>query len=283
MIRSERLQGILDLLADQGAVTVDQIMTDFGISPATARRDLDELAAQGLLRRTRGGATSGVVSFDPPLWKQRRVQARNNAAIAAHCMTYIAPGSVVGLTGGSTVSALAEELASWAAEIAAEDGPTGRMVLTVVTNAVDIAYGLSGAHNIRVIVVGGVLNNSSRELTGPFGTNTLRQIFLDVAFLGVNGFDENGPGVVDEYEAEINGIMAEQSSHPVIVADASKFGRRSFSSISGLSAENTTVVSDDSLDTATAESLVQRGFTVRLAPLEPDTPRQQNRTTMEQQ
>lgn len=269
MIRNDRLQGILDVLADQGSVSVDQIVGDFGVSPATARRDLDELAAQGLLRRTRGGASSGVVSFDPPLWEKRRVQARNKSAIADYCLSFVEPGSVIGLTGGSTVGALAEELAAWAADIAASDGPTNRSLLTVVTNAVDIAYGLSGSPNIRVIVVGGVLNSSSRELTGPFGTSTLRQIFLDVAFLGVNGFDENGPGVVDEYESEINGIMASQASRPVIVADAAKFGRRSFSSIRGLTISKTTVVTDDSLDADAVEQLTQHGYDVRLAPLEP--------------
>ncbi|WP_312980236.1 DeoR/GlpR family DNA-binding transcription regulator [Corynebacterium sp.] len=270
MIRSDRLQGILDVLADQGSVSVDQIVADFEVSPATARRDLDELAAQGQLRRTRGGASSGVVSFDPPLWEKRRIQARNKRAIAEYCLSFIEPGSVIGLTGGSTVGALAEEFAGWAADTAAAEGPTNRPILTVVTNAVDIAYGLSGSPNIRVIVVGGVLNSSSRELTGPFGTSTLRQIFLDVAFLGVNGFDEHGPGVVDEYESEINGIMAAQASRPVIIADASKFGRRSFSSVRGLNIEKTTVVTDDSLPTDIVEKLAQRGYDVRQAPLNPE-------------
>lgn len=59
MTRTDRLTAILDLLAESGHVEVEDIVTRLGVSPATARRDLDSLAKQRLLSRTRGGATTG--------------------------------------------------------------------------------------------------------------------------------------------------------------------------------------------------------------------------------
>ena len=58
MTRTDRLTAILDLLAESGHVEVEDIVTRLGVSPATARRDLDSLAKQRLLSRTRGGALS---------------------------------------------------------------------------------------------------------------------------------------------------------------------------------------------------------------------------------
>lgn len=81
-------------------------------------------------------------------------------------------------------------------------------MITVVTNAIDVAYRLVGRSQIKIVLVGGVLNNRSFEITGPFANSTLMQLSLDVAFIAVNGFDANGPGTVDEYEAETNRTMA---------------------------------------------------------------------------
>ena len=66
MEKTERLNAILDLLAARGRVQVDEIMAELNVSPATARRDLDALAAQRLLTRTRGGATMEAVAYDLP-------------------------------------------------------------------------------------------------------------------------------------------------------------------------------------------------------------------------
>ena len=67
MNRAERLNAVLDLLADRGRVEVDDLVEKLEVSPATARRDLDTLAEQQLLTRTRGGAVAQAVAYDLPL------------------------------------------------------------------------------------------------------------------------------------------------------------------------------------------------------------------------
>jgi DeoR family transcriptional regulator of aga operon len=80
--RDDRLSAILDLLAESGQVDVDDIITKLGVSPATARRDLDSLADQKLLTRTRGGATSQSVAYDLPLRYKRGQHAKQKDRFA---------------------------------------------------------------------------------------------------------------------------------------------------------------------------------------------------------
>ena len=67
MLRYERLNAVLDMVARQGRVSVEQIVDAFALSPATVRRDLDELAAHQLITRTRGGAVAQALTYDLPL------------------------------------------------------------------------------------------------------------------------------------------------------------------------------------------------------------------------
>lgn len=261
MIRSERLSKVIDLLNVNGSITVDQMVAELDISPATARRDLDVLSEQGLLRRTRGGAMSNVVSYDLPLRTKRGHQLQAKMAIAEHCLSIIQPGGVIGMTGGSTVGALATRLLEWANQQSSHYVGASSPLLTVVTNAIDVAHTLSSNQAIKVVVIGGVLNNHSLELTGPFSYTVLERLALDYAFIGVNGFDDNGPGTVDEYEAETNRLMATRASRTVVVADSTKFGRRSFSSLGGPDIIDT-VITDSEVDASAVTHLEQLGYQV---------------------
>ena len=264
MIRSERLTTILDTIADTGTVTVEQLVDELDISPATARRDLDALAERGLLRRTRGGARSNIVAFDTPVRQKRMQQLTEKTTIARYCMNYLEPGCVVGMSGGSTVGTIAQQLVEWAAEQSPSDVPMNYPVVTVVTNAIDIAYLLAGSANVKIVLIGGVLNGNSYELTGPLGATVLGQLSMDVAFIGANGIDENGPGTVDEFEAQTNRMMATRAITPVVVADHAKFGRRSFSSLGGIDTVST-IVTDSDVDPAWTRRLTQLGYSVIIA------------------
>jgi glucosamine 6-phosphate synthetase-like amidotransferase/phosphosugar isomerase protein len=65
--RYQRWNALLDLLRDDGQLTVAEAAQALGVSEATIRRDLDQLAKQQLVTRTHGGATAGHVSYDLPL------------------------------------------------------------------------------------------------------------------------------------------------------------------------------------------------------------------------
>lgn len=246
MNRSERLMAVLDLLAENGQLEVDDVVAALDVSPATVRRDLDTLAAQNLLTRTRGGAVGHSVSYDLPLRYKRGQRADEKASIARAASSLVKVGDVVGLCGGTTSTAVASELAT-RDDLQTTSGEAG---LTVVTNAINIASQLALRPHIKVVVTGGVVHARSYELTGPYADHVLEKLSIDIAFIGVNGVDpEHGATVHDEGEARINQLMAERARRAVIVADSLKLGRRAFASVAPIGTFQTLItdagISDD--------------------------------------
>jgi len=226
--RAERMNALLDLLAETGRIEVDDIVAKLNVSAATARRDLDSLAAQQLLTRTRGGAIGQSVAYDLPIRYKKEQHAPQKQRIAQAASTLVRRGDVVGLCGGTTSTAVATALGTRADLAELSPHPT----LTVVTNAINIAAQLVMRPQIKTVVTGGVVHPRSYELVGPYSDIVLEQITLDVAFVGVNGIDAAfGATVHDEREAAVNTLMARRAGRAVIVADSSKIGRRAFATL----------------------------------------------------
>jgi DeoR family ulaG and ulaABCDEF operon transcriptional repressor len=100
MTEAQRHQILLDLLAQTGFVTVEQVMSRLGISPATARRDINKLDESGKLKKVRNGAEA--ISEQRPRWTPMNIhQAQNldeKVRIARAASQLIAPGKVSSLT-----------------------------------------------------------------------------------------------------------------------------------------------------------------------------------------
>lgn len=258
MKRAARLTAILDLLAAQGEVTVEQLVERFGASAATTRRDLDSLAERRLLTRTHGGAVAQSVAYELPIRYRSHLGTGAKERIAAAASALVSPGQVVGLSGGTTTNAIATALA------ARED--LGEQGLTVVTNAVNIAAQLAMRPEFKVVVTGGMINPRSFELVGPFVQQLLAGIRLDIAFIGVNGLTaEGGATTRDESEAAVNRMMAERSDRAVIVADASKAGVAAFAHVGGAELFPL-VLTDAGIAPAHRDALAAAGYEVRVAP-----------------
>lgn len=259
MKREERLLAILDVLGEAGSVEIPQIIETFGVSAATARRDLDALASRKLLSRTRGGASAQPVSYDLPLRYKREQHAAEKARIAKAAQRLVEPGTRVGLSGGTTTTAIAAEFA------VREDLIDAASQLIVVTNAINIASQLAIRPHLRVVVSGGVVHARSYELVGPYSDLTLQQVALDVAFLGVNGLDSTfGPTVHDEREARVNALMASRAELAWIVADSSKIGVRAFAKM-GDPAWYAGLVTDSGIDPQQRRDLEGLGWQVIVA------------------
>ncbi|UNK70778.1 DeoR/GlpR family DNA-binding transcription regulator [Microbacterium sp. H1-D42] len=257
MNRAARLSAILDLLAEKGEVSVDQLVERFGASAATTRRDLDSLAERRLLTRTHGGAVAQSVAYELPIRYRSHHGTGAKEQIAAAAAAQVSPGQVVGLSGGTTTNAIATALAARAD--LAEHG------LTVVTNAVNIASQLAMRPEFKVVVTGGVIHPRSFELVGPFVEQLLSGIRLDIAFIGVNGLSaESGASTHDEAEAAVNRMMAQRAERAYVVADASKLGRSAFAHVGG-SELFPVVLTDAGASDAQRAALTDAGYDVRPA------------------
>lgn len=258
MNRHERLAGLLELVIERESVHVDELVRELGVSAATVRRDLDELAEQQLITRTRGGATSAPGSADLPLRYKAGRRAEEKTRIAQEAASLVEPTQVVGLNGGTTTTEVARELA-----VRPElRGPAPGDEVVVVTNAVNIANELAVRPHLRVVVTGGVARALSYELTGPLATPILEQVTLDVLFLGVDALDvAHGAAAHHEGEAAVNGAFVARANRVVVVADSAKLGRTAFATICDIEAVDT-LVTDTGADRGLVKELRRSGVEV---------------------
>jgi DeoR family transcriptional regulator of aga operon len=212
--RSRRMIAILDLLAERGTASLDEIATTLAISPATARRDLAELADQRLLVRTHGGARLVDARSELPVsLRDTRHQDAKRAIAAAVADLIPRRRYAVALSGGTTAASVARALA-------------GHEELTVVTNSLTIAQLVTSHPQFKVVMTGGILRPESLELVGVLAENTFKAINVGTAILGTDGITASG-GVTthDETEARTNNAMATHAQRLIVVADGSKVGR----------------------------------------------------------
>ncbi|MEU5947631.1 DeoR/GlpR family DNA-binding transcription regulator [Micromonospora sp. NPDC047465] len=258
MNRYERWNKLLEMLAEQGQLDIETTAAALRVSGATVRRDLDELAAQRLVTRTRGGAAASNVTYDLPLRYKAGRHAPEKQRIGEAAAAMIAPHSTVGINGGTTATEVARALAL-RADLAA-DGRTA--ALTVVTNALNIANELIVRPHIRVVLTGGTARPHSYELVGPIAATMLDGVALDVAVIGVDAIDHrHGASAHHDGEAAVNHTMLATAARAIVVADGSKLGRRAFARICTVG-EIDTLVTDTGADDEQAALLTEAGVTV---------------------
>lgn len=249
--RAERLSRILELVAQHETVDVQDLVQEFGVSPASVRRDLGLLEQQKLLTRTHGGAVTHGLLYELPLrYRQGRTQEKRRIAkvaarLARDCRA-------VGLTGGTTTTEVGRELAH-------------REGLKVVTNALNIAAELVIHSGIDLVVTGGSARSASYELTGRWAEAMLSGVHLDLAYVGVDGISaDGGLATQSEVEAQTNHALINAAARVVVVADSSKIGRPAFAPIATVD-EITDLVTDSDADEAALARLTDRGVTIHLA------------------
>lgn len=261
MEREDRLSRLVDYIVENGSIHVEQVMERFGVSPATARRDLDALADQQLVSRTRGGAMVNSTSGDLPLRYRTVRQASAKNAIARTVADLVQPGQVIAFNGGTTATVAAFEVGVRAA---AEE-QFRATVTTVVTNAVNIANDLIVRPQLRIVVTGGVARGRSYELIGPLTSLILPQISVDTLFLGVSAIDlDRGFFTHHEGEAAVNAALVAAARRTLVVADSGKFAATAFARICGL-ADVEGVITDDGVDEEARARLTERGLEVVIA------------------
>jgi len=238
-----------EFVRQAGAARVDDICRELRISPATARRDLEELEARGQLRRVHGGAVSVESRLEEPLFDDKTaLAAREKRRIAERAAALIKAGDTVYLDGGSTVLELARLLVD-------------RSDLTVATNSLRAAIELSG-RGPRLILIGGELRRLSQTVVGPLTPNLLEQLHFDFAFMGTMGLTEaEGLTTSDPGEAFTKRLAMQRAQRVVLLADSGKVGQVSFAQ-AGRLADLHLFITDHALKPAIARAFRKRGVQV---------------------
>lgn len=213
MESSERHSALIEKLRTAEHVTVVELAEETGCSEMTIRRDLDQLAEQGVLRRVRGGAVSLLLRGEAmPFAIREHEAAEVKQRIAAEAAALLADGEAVILDSGTTTLAVARALA-------------GRR-LTVVPLDLHSANALSGAPRVRLLIPGGQTEPGSLSFTGPLAENSLRSLRVDTAIIGVCGLSaEHGLTAHDLPEVPVKQAAIAAARRTIAVCDAAKFGR----------------------------------------------------------
>lgn len=254
MLPAARQSEILARARDHGTVRVAELALDLNVSEMTVRRDIEALAGSGLLERVHGGATlpHGPSTDEPGFERKLDREGREKSAIALEAASMVTPGSAIGLSAGTTTWRMARALA----------GVPG---LTIVTNSVQIAsvlYSEADASS-HVILTGGE-RTPSDALVGPIAISALRQLHLDVLFLGVHGMDESfGFTTPNMMEAETDRALVACARRVVVVADHTKWATVGMCTIAELD-QVSAVITDDGLPSHAREVLRERVGELRL-------------------
>ncbi len=240
MSQQQRLNALLELVILRGSVSIQDIVEELSISAATARRDLNSLADQRLVTRTHGGGMALGSGYELPLQYKIPRNADAKVAIAQTVAGMVNFGDVIGLNGGTTTSEVSRVLGRSEHLIGSGDEPG----VTIVTNALNIAFELSIRPHVKIVVTGGVARRQSYELVGPLVSDTINELTLDLAILGVDGLSAQfGATTIHEGEAEVSRQLATVAKKVIVVADASKIGKSMFARIFELEALDTLVTS----------------------------------------
>ena len=211
--RHERLRA---LIRTDGFLPVAEICRRLGVSEATARRDLSEVAANGHITRTRGGALADYNTTFASLGERSGRARTAKGRIAAAAVEKMPRRGTVFLDAGTTVQAIARQL------LRARRDLTG---LTVVTNSLTVATLLGGARGLDLHVLGGTFLHRQAVLLGADAVRALAAWEFDAAFLGGEGFDAGGITNSHAEIADFQKAVLRRATQVFCCLDASKLGR----------------------------------------------------------
>jgi DeoR/GlpR family transcriptional regulator of sugar metabolism len=232
MLTTQRKRLILDVLARDGQVVAKQLSGELDLSEDTIRRDLRELAAEGLLQRVHGGALPAsptVAGLDI----RRGMAVAAKSALGACAARVIQAGQTVFFDGGTSNVEIVRHL------------PRG-LGFTAITHSPTIAVELERYEAVDVILVGGRLFRHSMVAVGALAIEAIARIRADIFFLGVTGVHpEEGLTTGDAEEAAVKRALVARAGETVVLATSDKLGAVSPYRIAALDEVATLVVEAD--------------------------------------
>jgi DeoR/GlpR family transcriptional regulator of sugar metabolism len=246
----ERQKQILSLLVRAGRLSVTEIVEQFSISEATARRDLESLASQGKAQRVHGGVIA-IEQAPPelPILQRESEQADEKVRIGRVAAELIADGETVFLGSGTTVLETAKNLRE-------------RKNLTVLTNSLPVLNALAGIKDITVVSLGGQLRESELSFIGHITEQALAELRVDKVVMGTRGVSLEH-GLTNDYlpETLTDRAILKIGREVIIAADHTKINRTATTLLAPLKSVNV-FVTDKNAEKKFLQSLKKLGIEV---------------------
>jgi DeoR family fructose operon transcriptional repressor len=231
-----RKQIILKELNIKGEVDIKKLAVELDISEITIRRDLNQMANDGLLYRTHGGAMKVdplQIPHDFINKAAKNVEAKDKICRAA--AKEIKDGDIVFMDCGSTVFRLCQFIRN--------------KKIRVITNSIPVVYELQNSL-VSLNIIGGEFNAERQAVHGKIADEHIARYKATKAFLGVDGLSRNGLFANSELEADITQAFADHSVKTYLLCDDSKIGKESYLKFAEFSMINTIITNSKSVELA---------------------------------
>jgi DeoR/GlpR family transcriptional regulator of sugar metabolism len=228
--QTDRRAAIAAAVMRDGTVRIDQLADMFGTSLMTMHRDLDELAARGLLRKSRGLATASPssVAESSDVYREARESAEKEQ-IAVAALGLVNPGEALFLDDSTTVLHLARHLET-------------KRPLTIITNVLTHLNELRSAREIELIALGGTYYNWCNAYMGPGTLAAIGDLRADTLFMSTAAVTDMVCFHQSSETASVKRAMFEAAERRVLLVDHTKFGRRALHRVAALRDFDTVVV-----------------------------------------
>ncbi|WP_374439728.1 DeoR/GlpR family transcriptional regulator [Pseudomonas panipatensis] len=246
-----RQQSILERVRERGYLSIEELAQHFAVTPQTIRRDINQLAEQGLLRRYHGGAAydSSIenTAYDTRADQMRDEKQRIAEAVAAH----VPDNASLFINIGTTTEAIARAL-------------LGHRNLKIITNNLHVAATLSAKDDFEVLIAGGTVR-SDGGVVGQAAVDFIQQFRVDFALVGISGIDDDGSLLDYDYqEVRVSRAIIDNAQQVFLAADSSKFGRNAMVRLGPISLVDR-VFTDSAPPSAVARLLAQHKVQLELS------------------
>lgn len=209
MLAAERRHHILKLLQRDGKIVAKELSEEWGLSEDTIRRDLRDMATEGLLLRVHGGALP-VSPASARFSERQHLAVSAKAVIAQAAAKLVHDGQVVLFDGGTTNIQVAQHLPH-------------DLRGTIITNSPLLAATLSEHHHLDVVILGGHLFRESMVTMGAETIQSLDHVRADLCMLGICSLHpEIGISTGNLEESYLKRKMIEHAAEVVALASIEK-------------------------------------------------------------
>jgi len=243
MSLAPRQQQILELVRERGYVSIEELAQHFSVTPQTIRRDINQLAEAGLLRRYHGGAAHDS-SVENTEYSMRAGQMREEKRVIAEAVAAAVPDHAsLFINIGTTTESIARALLN-------------HNHLKIITNNLHVAAILSAKDDFEVLVAGGTVRRDG-GVVGQASVDFISQFKVDFAVVGISGIDEDGSLLDFDYqEVRVSQAIIANARQVILAADSSKFGRNAMVRLGSISLVDC-LVTDQPPSPALTELLTQ--------------------------
>ena len=248
----QRHETILKIVGKEKHIEVLDLCEQLNVSAVTIRKDLKLLEKKGLLFRTHGGASlENPYINEKPVLEKEKISVEEKNGIAQAAANLITENDSILIASGTTVQALSKFIK-----------PKNK--LTVITSSLYVVLHLIHDSNIEILQLGGYIRHSSASVIGSHAAQILENVSCSKLFLGVDGIDfDYGLSTTSLEEAQLNQKMLASAQKIIVLADSSKFGKKSFAKICDLSVISE-IITDNGISPLTKKRLEEKDIKVTI-------------------